>query len=200
MFRCEGFLEMDGERKEKLITMIVFITIVIIVIAYEWSQRERYRPAMPGYAAPEFTALDLSGEERRLSEYRGKVVFLNIWATWCPPCKQEMPSMEYMYNKLKGPDFEILAVSIDREGSSVVKPFVRRLNLSFPILLDTEGKIAELYKITGVPETFIIDREGTIVEKVIGPRNWSDSKNLQKLKALMGKAPTEDAGKLKVKD
>lgn len=176
---------MDIRKKERLITITVFITIITVVIAYEWSQKERYRPAMPGYAAPEFTALDFEGKGKHLSEYQGKVVFLNIWATWCPPCKEEMPSMEYLYNSLKGPNFEMLAVSIDREGISVVKPFVEKLNLSFPVLLDTKGKIAELYKITGVPETFIIDGRGIIAEKVIGARNWSDSKNLEKLRKLV---------------
>lgn len=176
---------MDRREKERLITIIVFITIITVVIVYEWSQRERHRPAMPGYAAPEFSAFDFSGKERYLSEYRGKVVFLNIWATWCPPCKEEMPSMEYLYNSLKGPNFEMLAISIDREGISVVKPFMEKLKLSFPILLDTRGKIANLYKITGVPETFIIDGRGVIAEKVIGARNWSDSKHWEKLKKLV---------------
>ncbi len=124
-------------------------------------------------AAQDFELPTLSGEYVRLSDHRGKIVFLNIWATWCPPCREEMPSMESLYRRLKGRDFEILAVSIDREGGKAVRPFVSKNGLTFPVLLDPENKISRLYGLTGVPETFIIDKNGVVIKKVIGAQNWA---------------------------
>ena len=126
-----------------------------------------------GDKAPDFTLPDLDGKVVRLDDQRGKVVFLNIWATWCPPCVDEMPSMEKLYQQLKGEDFEILAVSIDKNGTESVLPFMKKHNLSFTALIDSKESLKYKYQTTGIPETFIIDRNGIIVEKVIGPRNWA---------------------------
>jgi peroxiredoxin len=125
-----------------------------------------------GEAAPDFSLPTLKGNSIKLSGYRGKVVFLNIWATWCPPCREEMPSMESLYQRLKGREFEMLAVSIDRQGEEIVGPFVAKYGLTFPVLLDSENKTYKLYGLTGIPETFIIDRNGMVIYKVIGPQDW----------------------------
>jgi cytochrome c biogenesis protein CcmG/thiol:disulfide interchange protein DsbE len=95
------------------------------------------------------------------------VVLLNIWATWCPPCVEEMPSMEKLHQELKDDGFEILAVSIDVSGAKAVIPFMKKHKLSFPALTDTKGAIKSLYQTTGVPESFIIDKDGIIVEKEV---------------------------------
>ncbi len=142
------------------------------------------RPS-PNNMAPDFTLTRLNGETVRLSDYRGKVVFLNIWATWCPPCREEMPAMESLYAKMKGQAFEILAVSIDKSGAEAVAPFMKQNNLSFPALLDPKGTTQELYRISGVPETFIIDKNGIIVSKIIGPRNWADAASVRYFKELV---------------
>ena len=126
-----------------------------------------------GAKAPDFTLPGLDGKMVRLADQRGKVVFLNIWATWCPPCVDEMPSMEKLHQQLKDEDFEILAVSIDKQGAEAVLPFMKKHNLSFTALIDAKGSLKYEYQTTGVPETFIIDRNGIIVEKVIGPRDWA---------------------------
>jgi peroxiredoxin len=126
-----------------------------------------------GAKAPDFTLPGLDGEMVRLADQKGKVVFLNIWATWCPPCVDEMPSMEKLYQQLKGEDFEILAVSIDKQGAEAVLPFMKKHNLSFTALIDAKESLKYKYQTRGVPETFIIDRNGIIVEKVIGPRDWA---------------------------
>jgi peroxiredoxin len=126
-----------------------------------------------GVPAPDFTLPGLDGQMVRLADYRGKVVLLNIWATWCPPCVDEMPSMEKLYQTLKTEGFEILAVSMDESGAQTVRPFMEKHQLNFPALTDTEGAIKSLYQTTGVPESFIIDKDGVIVEKVIGPRDWA---------------------------
>ena len=126
-----------------------------------------------GDNAPDFTLPGLDGKMVRLADQKGKVVFLNIWATWCPPCVDEMPSMEKLYQRLKGEDFEILAVSIDKKGVEAVLPFMEKHNLRFNALIDSKESLKYKYQTRGVPETFIIDRNGIIVEKVIGPRDWA---------------------------
>ena len=128
-----------------------------------------------GLPAPNFTLPGLDGKMVSLNDYRGKVVLLNIWATWCPPCVDEMPSMQKLHQTLKDERFEILAVSIDESGMKIVRPFMKKHRLSFPALLDPKGDIKRLYQITGVPESFVLDKNGTIVEKIIGPRDWASA-------------------------
>jgi len=123
--------------------------------------------------APKADFRALSGDPAKLSDYRGRLVLLNFWATWCKPCRDEMPSMEKLYNKFKSDQFGILAVSIDGEGRKVVAPFMKRLNLTFPALLDRKGKIKNIYGVTGIPESFIIGKNGIILKKVIGPIDWA---------------------------
>jgi peroxiredoxin len=137
-----------------------------------------------GQPAPDFELPLLDGDFVHLDDYKGKIVFLNIWATWCGPCQEEMPSMEKLYQQLKDQAFEILAVSIDTQGARAVAPFVKEYKLSFPVLIDRENNIGRLYKTTGVPETFIIDKNGMIISKVIGYRNWAAPEVVQTLKDL----------------
>ncbi len=125
-----------------------------------------------GFPAPDFNLKDLSGRVHRLSDFRGKVVFLNFWATWCPPCRMEMPSMERLHQRLRGKDFVLLAISEDETGRAAVQPFVGQLGISFPVLLDEEGRVPQHYGVTGYPETFIIDRGGRVVQHTIGPEDW----------------------------
>jgi peroxiredoxin len=168
-----------GNNGHLLLTVLLVLIVGCLVIAlsmkgkdstFQLTGQSRIRTGSP---APDFTFLDLTGKKVSLSDYRGRVVFLNIWATWCSPCVDEMPSMEALYNKLKGDKFEILAVSIDAGGQKVVAPFIERLKLTFPALLDKKGKIRNLYGVIGIPESFIIDKNGIIVKKVIGPLDWS---------------------------
>ena len=138
-----------------------------------------------GVPAPNFTLSDLDGKMVSLTDYKGQVVFLNIWATWCPPCVEEMPSMEKLYQELKDEDFEIIAVSIDASGAKAVLPFMKKHKLSFPALADTGGSLQGLYQTTGVPESFIIDKNGIIVEKAIGPRNWAAPDTIRFFRSLI---------------
>ena len=115
-----------------------------------------------------------SGETISLAKLKGKVVFLNIWATWCGPCREEMPSMETLYDDLKGnKDFVMLAVSQDTKGKSAVVQYVEKNGYHFKVLLDPENKVGESYGVSGVPETFIIDRKGRIVAHHMGAFDWS---------------------------
>jgi peroxiredoxin len=153
---------------------IVGVGVIVLLQTKDSSFNLTGKPrVVKGVSAPNFTFSDLDGKMVSLADYKGKVVLLNIWATWCSPCVEEMPSMEKLHQELKGEGFEILAVSIDASGAKDVLPFMKKYKLSFPALTDTRGAIKELYQTTGVPESFIIDKDGIIVEKVIGPRDWA---------------------------
>jgi len=131
------------------------------------SQAPSVRPA------PDFLLPDLNGQVVRLSQLKGKVVMLNIWTTWCPPCRKEMPTMERLYQRLKSADFVMLAVSQDVDGKNTVLPYLQEGGLTFPVLLDVNGEIGKKYGVTGYPETFIIDRQGNVVYHHIGYNDWS---------------------------
>lgn len=170
------------------------IAVVAAVVVVAWVGRESYRPIITGAEAPDFVATDLSGAQRRLSDYRGKVVLVNVWATWCAPCREEMPSMERLYQALKDPDFEILAVSIDaragendeygRPGGDL-RAFAGEMGLTFPILHDPAGTIQRTYQTTGVPETFLIGRDGIIYKKVAGGTRWDAQVNQDLVRRLL---------------
>jgi len=139
-----------------------------------------------GSRAPEFRAVHLStGRPASLAEYRGKVLLLNIWATWCPPCRVEMPSLERLQRQLAGTDFRLVSVSIDSDDSTVVRRYAQELGLTFEILHDRPGAIREIYQTTGVPESFVIDRDGAIVKKVIGPAEWDSPVNETLIRRLL---------------
>ncbi|MBJ6727061.1 TlpA disulfide reductase family protein [Geomesophilobacter sediminis] len=125
-----------------------------------------------GKHAPDFTLSDLSGKPVTLSQLKGKVVLLNFWATWCPPCREEIPSMVKLNQAMQGKEFQMLAVSIDEGGKNAVSGFFAKSGLTLPALLDTDGKTAKRYGTTGVPETFVINKQGVIVKKVIGGMDW----------------------------
>jgi peroxiredoxin len=123
-------------------------------------------PVSVGAKAPVFRALDLAtGDTVGLADYSGDVVLLNIWATWCGPCEQEMPSMERLHQELAPEGLKIVAVSIDDGDPDNVRRWLTDRNLTFQVLLDRTGGIQRIYQTTGVPESFVIDRHGVIVKK-----------------------------------
>ncbi|MFH1576977.1 MAG: TlpA disulfide reductase family protein [Candidatus Margulisiibacteriota bacterium] len=130
------------------------------------------RAPKAGVKAIDFTLEDLNGQTRTLADYKGKVVFLNFWATWCPPCRSEMPSMQELYKSWDDSEFEMLAINIG-EDKKTVENFAENGGYTFPILLDRDKKIAEKYMIRGIPTTYIINKEGKIVAKVVGSRHWT---------------------------
>jgi DsbE subfamily thiol:disulfide oxidoreductase len=136
------------------------------------------------HEAPKFVLPDLSGKVVRMDDLRGKVVLLNLWATWCPPCVEEMPTLEALSKKMTGRDFVLLAISED-EHSEKVGPWIEKRGLTFPVLLDAQGQIGADLGITGYPETFIVDRTGRIVHHHIGYRNWAEPGIVAALERLM---------------
>lgn len=144
-------------------------------------------PVQPGSRAPEFRALDInSGDSVSLSAYRGKVTLVNVWATWCGPCRAEMPSMQEAYAQLKDRGFAIAAVSVDEGSIDDVKAFQREFGLTFDILHDRSGRIQQVYQTTGVPESFLLDRDGVIVKRLIGEHNWASEANIAQIERLLG--------------
>lgn len=129
------------------------------------------RPAKPT-RAPDFAVPTLAGGTMTLQEHRGAVVFLNFWATWCPPCKEEMPSMQRLYRRFKDRRFTILAISIDTADPGKVAAFAKALALTFPIGLDPKMEVADRYGIRALPGSFLIDRTGQIAAIALGPRDW----------------------------
>jgi peroxiredoxin len=124
-----------------------------------------------GTASIDFTLSDLSGKKVSLSQYRGKVVFLNFWATWCPPCRAEMPSMERLYQKLKGQGLVVLAVDLQEDLKSVQK-FVAEHKLTFTVLLDSDGRVGTTYGARSIPTSYIVGRDGSALGGTIGGREW----------------------------
>ncbi len=164
------------------------------VVLVAWLGRESYRPVVTGAEAPVFTAATLEGEQRTLDDYRDKVVLLNIWATWCAPCREEMPSMQRLYEEFEGEDFEVLAVSVHarpgerdasgRPGGDLAE-FADEFGLTFPILHDPAGDIQRIYQTTGVPETFLIGKDGIIYKKVAGGTHWDADVNKGLVRRLL---------------
>jgi peroxiredoxin len=133
----------------------------------------------------DFTLPDLRGHAVQLSALRGKVVFINVWATWCPPCVEEMPTMQRLHEQLRARGLVVLAVSLDALGEQVVAPFMRDYRLTFTTLLDPKGTIERLYRTGGVPESFIVDKQGRLVEKIVGPRDWAHPQALAMFERLL---------------
>ncbi len=161
------------------------LVLLAIVVALALGLQSLQRTRAGGYEAADFELPDLSGRVHKLSELRGKVVFLNLWATWCPPCIAEMPSIEALHRRFGSEDLAILAVSADGGGESVVRPFVENLGLTFPILLDPEGTLSPRYGVTGYPETFVIGRDGRVIEHFIGPTDWVSSARINYFQTLL---------------
>ena len=165
-----------------------------VVVLLGWLHRGSV-PLQPGSLAPEFRAPSLRGDTLALSSLRGHVVLLNAWATWCTPCRWEMPEMEQLYRRLAGQGLVVVAVSQDEApgpdatgGGTLgdVAGFVHENHLTFPVLLDPARRLQQLYDIVGLPTTFLIDRQGRVVRKVLGPARWDEPPYRDEILRLLG--------------
>jgi cytochrome c biogenesis protein CcmG, thiol:disulfide interchange protein DsbE len=140
-----------------------------------------------GSAAPDFRAIDLATSDsvEFRERYRGSVTLVNIWATWCVPCRVEMPAMERVYQDLAPRGFKIAAVSIDEGNPDNVRKFGQELGLSFDLLQDRSNKVALIYQTTGVPESFLVSRDGIIVRRLMGDHDWSSAVNRALIERLL---------------
>lgn len=170
------------------------LALIAMLIGAGWLVRDRFLPVEVGTRAPEFAAYELDGTPISLAALEGEVVLLNVWATWCPPCREEMPSMQRLHDELGPEGLRIVAVSIDaapgevdaggRSGGDVAE-FVTRMGLSFDVWHDPSGRIQQTYRTTGVPESFLIDRDGSIVKKVLGATEWDSEANIELIRRLL---------------
>jgi peroxiredoxin len=133
---------------------------------------------------PDWTLKTPDGQTLTLRQLKGKVVFLNFWATWCPPCRAEMPSMEMLYQRLRKDGLEFIAVDI-MESAADVKKFITDYKLTFPVALDANGAVSNDYGIQAIPATFIIDRDGKIILTAVGGRNWDSPATIAAFEALL---------------
>jgi len=171
--------------------MMVGAIVVVLLAALGiglYSMRDQLFPVDVGTTAPDFRArtVDSASVVRTMADYRGKVVVLNIWATWCEPCKVEMPSFQLLRQQMANTDLRIVAVSIDDAvGADSVRAYARGMGLTFDILLDSTHTIDRDYQATGYPETFVIGRDATIRRKWIGPANWTSPANVTLIRDLL---------------
>ncbi len=148
---------------------------------------EKWVALEKGKTAKDFSLHDMKGNMVSLSDFRGKVVFLNFWATWCAPCRHEMPDLEKLHNKYKEGDLVVLAVSTDKQGLKVVQPYIDEEGFTLTVLIDSNSDVSDSYGVFALPTTFIIDRDGKIVEMIQGIRDWFDKEVLDYLDELIAK-------------
>jgi peroxiredoxin len=178
---------MNRARKTLSISAVILLVILLVVISCgrKATPPEAGTKAAVGAAAPDFVLKSVDGKDIRLSDYRGRVVLLNFWATWCPPCRSEMPSIESLSRKMNGYDFAVLAVSIDGFETSQLKNMISPNHYSFTVLHDPEQKVADIYLITGIPTTYIIDKDGVIIDKSVGAEYWDSTDRIEQLMSLV---------------
>ncbi|MGH7231816.1 MAG: redoxin domain-containing protein [Nitrospiraceae bacterium] len=141
--------------------------------------------AQIGAAAPDFQLWNLEGDAVTLASQQGRVVMLNFWATWCGPCRVEMPAMEVLYQQFHRKDFEILAISTDAQGAAVTRPFRDSMGLSFPILHDSDFRVGVTYGTRTLPMTFLVNRRGVITHRIFGARDWQSPEARQMIQTLI---------------
>lgn len=147
-------------------------------------QAEQTLTAIPGkILAPEFVLQDTEGKTHRLTDYRGKPVIINFWTTWCPPCREELPSMNRAWHKLEKEGIAMLALNMG-EDEDTIFIFSADYPTDFPILMDQSGEVIEQWPVKGLPTTYVIAPDGTIAYRAIGSREWDDTKLLDVIRAL----------------
>jgi cytochrome c biogenesis protein CcmG/thiol:disulfide interchange protein DsbE len=171
-----------------IVAGIVLLLAVVLSAGVHFLGDELF-PVSVGSKAPpiEGVTLDSAKQEKSLADYKGKVVLLNVWATWCEPCRVEMPSIEKLHREFGPHGLAVVAISVDDPGAeSRVLDFVKELGLTFEVLHDPKQVTTRNYQITGYPETFIIARDGTIRKKLIGASDWSSEANRALVRELLG--------------
>ena len=178
-----------SERARDRVITGTFLCVVAVLVALGW----QHRAAEPerGMAAPALPLRGLDGARAALSDYRGRVVLLNIWATWCAPCRLEMPAMQRAYDRYRDDGLEIVAVAVDdRAGpfpsvEDLVRAFVDQLGLTFPVFLDPTGDTERRLGVVALPTTFLIDRDGRVRAREVGGRYWDRSPHIDTIESLL---------------
>jgi len=183
---------MNLVRQSRLVLSLALL--VLLSLAFGCKERTESvstsdATAAIGKPAPDFTLKTVDGRTVTLSSLRGKLVLVNFWATWCPPCREEMPSMEELYRNYAPGGLELLAINIEEDGPQVLPEFLKEHPHTFPVLCDTAQSVSVRYGVYQFPETFIVDRNGIIIDKVIGAIDWTAPKVLTELSRMLKEQP-----------
>ena len=166
-------------------TALVAMGVAVAMLFALLLDRDAPAPVGRGTPAPAFELPPVGGGPRvGLEQLNGKIVLLNFWATWCKPCEDEMPAMERLYRSLSGRDFELLAISVD-EDEALVREFADRLGLSFPILMDPGKDVANAYQTFRFPESLLVGRDGVVLERYVGPKEWDADAYRDRIQRLL---------------
>jgi peroxiredoxin len=174
-----------------LVTIILLAGFVLPALAQQ--PGKGLTPMQAGMPAPDFELTDIEGTTHRLSDYRDKVVIINFWATWCPPCRAEMPSMDRAWAQLEDEDIVMLAVNVGEDEDTIFQ-FTANYPVTFPLLMDRDSKVVEAWPIRGLPTTFVIDPGGRLAYRAIGGREWDDPELLEQVRALRSGASAPEQG------
>ena len=177
--------------KDGLLGLLIIVALTLLILRVQRPSPENPQPhanqfkSQEGYMAPRFSLRNLKGNMEGLDDHLGKVIVVNFWATWCVPCVKEMPSFESLYRRYRSQGLTLLAVSLDKGDSTKVQEFADKYKLSFPILLDTEGVAEKLYPSFSIPFTYVVDKQGRVVARVDGAKNWESSETFEAVEHLL---------------
>lgn len=173
--------------KNKMLYRIMPVLLAVLMVVGGCSRSQEEKVTLVGEVgrpAPDFELQDTAGRIWKLSDLKGQVVFVNFWATWCPPCREEMPSMQALYEAMPKDRFKMLAI-LSNDDPALATAFAAKGGFNFPILIDPGSQIGKAYGLTGVPETYIVDKQGILRQKYLGPRQWSSPEAQQMLRGYM---------------
>jgi peroxiredoxin len=177
--------------KDGMLGLLIIVALTLLILRVQRPSPENPQPkanqfkSQEGYMAPRFSLRNLKGNIEGLDDHLGKVIVVNFWATWCVPCVKEMPSFENLYRRYRSQGLTLLAVSLDKGDSTKVQEFADKHKLSFPILLDTKGVAEKLYPSFSIPFTYVIDKQGRVVARVDGAKNWESSETFEAVEHLL---------------
>ena len=177
--------------KDGLLGLLIIVALILLVLRFQKmgnpQQEINFNQLKPkeGYLAPKFTLRNLRGNLEGLDDHAGKVIVVNFWATWCAPCVKEMPSFETLYRRFRSQGLTVLAVSLDKDGSSKVQDYVDKYKLSFPVLLDTEGVAEKLYPSFTIPFTYVLDKQGRVAARIDGAKDWESPETFKAIEYLL---------------
>ena len=177
--------------KDGLLGLLIIVALTLLILRVQRTSPENLQPkanqfkSQEGYMAPRFSLRNLKGNMEGLDDHLGKVIVVNFWATWCVPCVKEMSSFENLYRRYRSQGLTLLAVSLDKGDSSKVQEFADKHKLSFPILLDTKGVAEKLYPSFSIPFTYVIDKQGRVVARGDGAKNWESSETFEAVEHLL---------------
>ena len=177
-----------GQNPSSLFALLFALTASLCSFClFSFSPAQAAEQAKINAPAPDFALPDLEGQEISLSSLKGKVVILTFWSIYCQPCRQEMPMMDSLYQKYRSEGLDVVGMNIDRDPLVSIQNFVKENRLSFPILLDREKKAMKTYRGHFLPSTFVLDRSGIIVDKVVGIRDWNSPESRASIEKLLKK-------------